>query len=119
MTTMLIYWAKSINVIKKNKEALFDASEVGIEVNVGKTKQACMFMSRHQNAGENRNINIANTSFENAARLKHLRTTVTNRKYIHEEIKSRLMSRAACYHSVHKKVSSRVLSKKGRILHSA
>jgi hypothetical protein len=41
---------ESINIIKKNAEALLDASkEIGLEVNSEKIKY--MFMSRHQTAG--------------------------------------------------------------------
>jgi len=37
--------------------------------------------------------------------------TVTNQSCIHEEIKSRLVSGNACYHSVHNLLSSHLLSK--------
>jgi hypothetical protein len=48
-----------IDTIKKNTETLIDASKkVGLEINVEKTKY--MLLSRHQNAGENRDIRIAN-----------------------------------------------------------
>jgi hypothetical protein len=41
-----------------NMETLVDASkEVGIEINVEKTKY--MLLSRHQNVGQNRDIKIA------------------------------------------------------------
>jgi hypothetical protein len=41
---------ENINIMKKNAEALLDASkEIGLEVNAEKTKY--MFMSRHQTAG--------------------------------------------------------------------
>jgi hypothetical protein len=37
-------------------------------------------MSRHQNAGKNDDIKIANRSFEIVAKLKCLETTVTDKK---------------------------------------
>jgi hypothetical protein len=47
------------DAIKKNTETLIDASkEIGLEINVGKTKY--MLLSRHQNVGQNRDIKIAN-----------------------------------------------------------
>jgi hypothetical protein len=49
----------NINIINKNTETLTDASkEVGLEVNVEKTKY--MLVSRDQNAGQNRDIKIGN-----------------------------------------------------------
>jgi hypothetical protein len=54
------------NTVKKNAETLIDASnEVGLEVNAKGTKY--MLLTRHQNAGQNHNITIANRSFENVA----------------------------------------------------
>jgi hypothetical protein len=50
-----------------------------------------MLLSRHQNAGQNGNINTANRSFENVAQFKYFGTTVTDQNLIHEEIKKRLM----------------------------
>jgi hypothetical protein len=44
-----------------------------------------------------------------------LGTTVTNQNLIQEEIKSRLNSGNACYHSVHNILSSRLLSKNVKI----
>jgi hypothetical protein len=51
-----------------------------------------MIMSRHQNAVQNRDIRIANRSFENVSQFKYLGTTVTNRNLIQEKIKRRLNS---------------------------
>jgi hypothetical protein len=54
----------NIGTIKKNTETLVGASkEVGLEINVYQTKY--MLPSRHQNAGQNRDIKISNRSFEN------------------------------------------------------
>jgi hypothetical protein len=51
-----------------------------------------MLLSRHHNGGQNRDIKITNSSFENVAQLKYFGTTVTDKKLIHEEIESRLNS---------------------------
>jgi hypothetical protein len=86
--------------------------EVGLEVNTEKTKY--MLLSHHQNAGQNHDIKIANRSFENVEHFRYL-GPVTNQNLIHEEIKKRLNSVSACYHSVHNLVSSRLLSKNVKI----
>jgi hypothetical protein len=68
-------------------------------------------MSRYQNAGQNHNINIANTSSVNAL-FKYLEMTVTNQNLIHVEINSRLNLVNACYHSVQNLLSPRLLLQK-------
>jgi sorting nexin-29 len=104
----------NIGTIKKNTETLIDASKkIGLEINVDKTKY--MLLSRHQNVGQNRDIKIATRSFENVSQFKYLRTTVTNQNLIQDEIKGRLNSTNACYHSVHNLLSSRLLSKNLKI----
>jgi hypothetical protein len=56
----------NIDTINKNTQTLIDVSkEVGLEVNVEKTKY--MLVSRNQNSGQNREIKIANRSFENVS----------------------------------------------------
>jgi hypothetical protein len=100
----------NIDTINKNTQTLIDASkEVGLEVNVEKTKY--VLVSQDQNAGQNRQIKIGNRSFENVPQLKYLGTTVTNQNLILEEIKRRLNSGNACYHSVQNLLFSRLLSK--------
>jgi hypothetical protein len=97
----------------KNTETLIDASkEVGLEMNVEKTKY--VLLSHNLNAGQNRHIKIANRSFENVPQLKYLGMMGTNQNLIQEEIKRRLNSGTACYHSVQNLTSSRLLSKKGK-----
>jgi hypothetical protein len=68
-----------------------------------------MIMSRHPNSGQNQNIRIAIESFENVAKFKYLGTTLTDQNDIHDEIKRRLNSGNACYYSVQKFLSSRLI----------
>jgi hypothetical protein len=49
------------------------------------------------------------------AQFRYLRTTITNQSLIQEEIKGRFKSDNACYHSVQKLLSSRLLSKNIKI----
>jgi hypothetical protein len=87
----------NIDTTNKNTQTLIDASrEVGLEVNVEKTKY--VLVSRDQNAGQNREIKMGNRSFENVSQFKYLGTTATNQNLIQEEIKRRLNSGNACYH---------------------
>jgi hypothetical protein len=103
-----------IDTINKNTETLIDVSkEVGLEINVEKTKY--MLLSCHQNVGQNRDIKIANRSFENMSQFKYLGMTVTNQNLIQEEIRRRLNSSNACYHSNQNLLSSRLLSKNVKI----
>jgi hypothetical protein len=100
----------NIDTINKNTETLINASkEVGLEVNVEKTKY--MLVSRDQNADENQNIKIGNRTVENVSQFKYLGMTVTNQNLIQEEIKRRLNSGNACYHSVHNLVFSSAVEK--------
>jgi ribosomal protein S2 len=86
------------NTTEKNTENLIDDSkEVGLEVNAEKTKY--MLLSRHQNAGQNHDIKIANRSFEYVVQFRYLGTIVTNRNLIQEESKSKLELINASYHS--------------------
>jgi hypothetical protein len=65
----------------------------------------------YQNSGHNQNIRTANESFENVAKFKYLGTTLTNQNDIHDEIKSRLNSGNASYHSVQNLLASLLISK--------
>jgi hypothetical protein len=115
-THQLLAYADDVNLMgdnidttEKNTETLIDAGkEAGLEINIEKTKY--MLLSDHQNAGKNRDIKIANRSFEHVSQFKYLGTTVTNQNLIQEEIKRRLSSGNACYHSVQSLPSSRLLS---------
>ena len=69
-----------------------------------------MVMSRDQNAGLRHYIKIDNSSLERVEQFKYLGTTLTY-QHIQEEIKGRLKSGNACYHSVRNLLSSSLLSK--------
>jgi hypothetical protein len=90
-TRQLLAYADDVNLlgdnlatVKKNTETLIDASkEVGLERNVLKTKY--MFLSRHKNAGQNRDRKIGTMWFENVSQFRYLDTTATNQNLIQEE----------------------------------
>ena len=56
-----------------------------------------------------------NSTFERVEEFKYLGTTLTNQNSIAEEIKGRLKSGNACYHSVQNLLSSRLVSKNVKI----
>ena len=87
---------RSIRTIKKNTEALIVASKgTGLEVNA--------------------DIKTDNGSFERLEQFKYLGTKLTNQNYIQEEIKCRLKSQNACFHSVQNLLSSSLLSENIKI----
>jgi hypothetical protein len=68
-------------------------------------------MSDSQKVGQKHSVKIANRSFEDVAKFKHLGTALTDQNQMHEEIKRRLNSGNACYHSVQSLLSFRLLSR--------
>ena len=66
-----------------------------------------MITSRQQNIVQNQNIVI-----ENVEKFRYLAVTVTNTNDIHKENKFRINLGNACYYSLEKILSSRLLSKK-------
>jgi hypothetical protein len=87
-TYQLLVYADDVNLlgnnkdtIKKNTQTLIDANEeVGLEVNTEKTKY--MLLSHHQNSGQNHDIKICNTCFENVAQFRYL-----NQNLVQEEVR--------------------------------
>jgi len=104
----------SIHTVKEIAETLLVASdEMGLEVNVDKTKY--MIMSQDQNAGQSHSMKTDNSSFESVEQFKYLGTTLTYQNSTQKEIKNRLKSENACYHSMQNLLSSSLLSKNLKI----
>jgi hypothetical protein len=74
-----------------------------------------MVMSRNDSAGQNGYIQIGKKFFETVEQIKYLGTTLTNKNFIHEEIKSRFKSGNVCYHSVQNLSSSFLLFRSVKI----
>jgi hypothetical protein len=60
-------------------------------------------------------MKIANRSFEIVSQCKQLGMTVSNQNLIRKEIKRKLKSGNACYHSVQNLLSSHLLAKNLKI----
>jgi hypothetical protein len=86
--------------------------EVGLEVNTEKTKY--MLLCHHQNAGQNHDIKLASRCYQNLVQFKYLGMAITNQNLV-QEMKRRLNSGNACYHSVQNLLSSCLLSKNIKI----
>jgi hypothetical protein len=71
-----------------------------------------MVLFRDQNAGQSHNIQTDNSS---GVDFKYLGKTLTNQNSVQEEIKGRLNSGNACFHSVQNLLSSNLLSKNLKI----
>jgi hypothetical protein len=70
-----------------------------------------MLLSHRQNEGQNHDVKIVNSSFENVAQFKRLGRTVRNQNFIQEEIKRKLNLDNACYHSFQNLLSYHLPSK--------
>jgi hypothetical protein len=68
-------------------------------------------MSGSQKIGQKHSIKIVNRFFEDVAKFKYLGTILADQNCMHEEIKCRLNSGNACYHSVRSLLSSHLLSR--------
>ena len=111
-THQLLVYADDVNIlegsvhnINEYAEAMVVAGkETGREVNAESK-------SRDQNSGRSHNIKTDNSSFEGVEELRYLGTNLTNQNSIQKEIKSRMNSWNACYHSAQNLLSSSLLSK--------
>ena len=117
----LLVYADDVNKLRENSQTVRENTEIfikaskdiGLEVNSEETKY--MITTRQPNVIQNQNIVIGNLSFENIEKFRYLGVTVTNTNDIHEEIKRRINMGNACYYSLEKIVSSRLLSKKLKV----
>ena len=89
------------------------SKEIGLEVNVDKTKY--MVMSGDQNAGRSHTMRINIRSSEMVEQFKYLGTALTSQNSIQQEIKSKLKSGNACYYSVQNLLCSRLLPRNLKI----
>jgi hypothetical protein len=60
-------------------------------------------------------MKIANRLFEDVAMFKYMGTMLTDQNCMHREIKSRLHSGNACYHSVWSLLSFHLLSRNAKV----
>jgi hypothetical protein len=82
---------------------------------VNPEKTEYMLMSRSQKKGQKHSTKIANRSFEEVAKFKYFGTILTDQNCMHEEIKSRLNSGNACYHSIQNLLSCCLLSRNSKV----
>jgi hypothetical protein len=102
--------SESINTIKKNTEALLQASrKVDLEVNTEKTMCMVILVTKMQD--KKHSLLIANTSLKSVTKFKYLGTTITNQSRIQEEIKNRLNLQHAYDHSFQSLLFSCLISK--------
>jgi hypothetical protein len=93
------------------------ATQLAVTSNRRTLRSNTMYMLefRYQTVDQKRDIQLGNRSFENTSQFKYLGTIVTNQNLFREEIKTRLNSGHACYHSVQNLLSSHLLSKSLKI----
>ena len=85
------------------------SKETGLKANADKPNN--MVISRDQNGGRSHCIKFDNSSFESVEQFRCLGTTLTHQNSVQEEIKRRMRSGNACYHSVQNLLSFSLLSK--------
>jgi hypothetical protein len=73
---------------------------------VSPEKTKYRLISHSQKIGQKHSIKIVNRSFEDVAKFRYLGKTLTYQNHMHEEVKSRLNSGNACYHSIQSSVLS-------------
>ena len=99
-----------VHTIQKHRNALVSTiKKNGLEINADKTKYKVM--SRDQDAAKSHNVKTDKSSFERTEQFEIFGNILNNQNSIQEEIKRRLKSGNACYHSVQNLLSYSVPSK--------
>jgi hypothetical protein len=109
-THQLLAYADDVNLSGYNIDTINKNRQTLIEINVEKTTY--MLLSRQQNADQNWDIKTANRLFESVSQFRYLGTRIINQNLIQEEIKNGNV----CYHYLQKLLSSRLLSRKVKIV---
>ena len=105
---------ENFQTVRENAEIFIKSSkDIGLVVNFEKTKY--MITSRHSNVIQNKNIVITDLSFEKCGKVQISRSNSNRYKYMREEIKLRINMGNACYYSLEKILSPRLLSKKLKV----
>ena len=116
----LLVYANDVNILVENLQTVKENTEIfvnackGISLEVNSKKTKYKITSRNQNVLQNQNILIGNLSFENVEKFRYLGVTV-NTNGIREEIKRRINMGNACYYSLEKMLTSRLLSEKLKV----
>jgi len=103
----------SVHTIKKNIALVVAGMKNELDVNADKNKY--IIISRDQNVERSHSTKTDNSYLERLEPFKDLGSALMNQNSIQEEIKSRLKSGNACYHSVHNILSFILLSKNIKI----
>jgi hypothetical protein len=100
--------ADDIRTIETNADVLLNTcKDIGLAVNVGKTKY--MEMGLHRGMIANAHIKIDSNSYEKVETFKYLGSLLANQNSIQEEIKYGIKAGNSCYYSVQTLLSSRPL----------
>jgi len=97
-----------IDAVQSNTDALVEAcDEIGLQVSKDKTK----YMKTSRSTGNEgiKNIRIKDEVIEKVNKFRNLGAYVTSKNEVTEEINSRLVSENACFHSVQKLLTSRLI----------
>jgi len=98
-------------VLQSKTDALVKAcEEIGLQINIDKTKY--MITSRNTGNEGNKNIIIRDEVIEKVNKFKYLGAYVTSKNEVTDEIKSLLVSVNACFYSVQKLLTSRLILSK-------